>query len=324
MKARKIISLILSFIAVIASVVGIVFLKDSLKELGDYVIFAKFFTLVTNVAIVIVGLVSIGYYTEALLKKKGQETVLPTWMFALRTIVGVAALITFITVVGYLQYTALSNLTPKDTLFWNNICHHYVAPLAFVASLIFFDLDKKYPFKASLFGPLLLVIYMGYAVPICIINRDLWGGAPYVFMDTSKVELWILLLLIPGFIVAGFLLSFVLWLLNRICYLIFIGDEINKEEESEEEKEVEQKVEVTPEDENAVNDVIKTGYNGPRIYHVSKREDKKWQVKFANGKKAIKLFDTQAEAIVFAKKLAKSQDGSIRVHSLKGRIRKAN
>ena len=62
-----------------------------------------------------------------------------------------------------------------------------------------------------------------------------------------------------------------------------------------------------------------------KIYHISKRkEDGMWQVKFANGVKAIKLFNTQAEAIVFAKKLAKSQDGSIRVHSLKGRIRKSN
>ena len=59
-----------------------------------------------------------------------------------------------------------------------------------------------------------------------------------------------------------------------------------------------------------------------RVYHVAKREDGMWQVKFANGQRAIKLFNTQAEAIVFAKKLAKSQLGSIRIHSLKGRIRK--
>ena len=33
-----------------------------------------------------------------------------------------------------------------------------------------------------------------------------------------------------------------------------------------------------------------------RNYHVAKRADGKWQVKFAGGEKAIKLFDTQAEA----------------------------
>lgn len=60
-----------------------------------------------------------------------------------------------------------------------------------------------------------------------------------------------------------------------------------------------------------------------RIYHISKRKDDgKWQVKFAKGQKAIKLFRTQAEAIEYAKVLAENQGGSIRIHSLKGKIRK--
>ena len=33
--------------------------------------------------------------------------------------------------------------------------------------------------------------------------------------------------------------------------------------------------------------------NGKRVYHVSKRSDGKWAVKFAGGEKAIKLFKTQ-------------------------------
>ncbi len=60
-----------------------------------------------------------------------------------------------------------------------------------------------------------------------------------------------------------------------------------------------------------------------KVYHVSKRkEDGKWQVKFANGEKALKLFDTQAEAIAFAKEKAKNQDGSISIHKADGKIRK--
>ena len=43
-----------------------------------------------------------------------------------------------------------------------------------------------------------------------------------------------------------------------------------------------------------------------RNYHVAKRPDGKWQVKFAGGEKAIKLFATQAEAIEYAKKLAEN------------------
>ena len=62
---------------------------------------------------------------------------------------------------------------------------------------------------------------------------------------------------------------------------------------------------------------------GTKTYHIAKRADGKWQVKLANGQVAIKLFSTQKEAIDYAEKLAKNQDGSIRVHSVKGKIRKA-
>lgn len=59
------------------------------------------------------------------------------------------------------------------------------------------------------------------------------------------------------------------------------------------------------------------------IYHVTKRKtDGKWQVKYRKGEKAIKLFDTQAEAIAYAKKLAANRDGSVTVHKTTGQIRK--
>ena len=59
-----------------------------------------------------------------------------------------------------------------------------------------------------------------------------------------------------------------------------------------------------------------------RNYHVAKRPDGKWQVKFAGWEKAIKLFATQAEAIEYAKKLAENQDGSISIHKKDGKMRK--
>ena len=55
-----------------------------------------------------------------------------------------------------------------------------------------------------------------------------------------------------------------------------------------------------------------------RTYHLVKRDDGKWEVKFAGGQKAIKLFDTQKEALEYSKKMAKNQDGSVLVHNSKG------
>lgn len=57
-------------------------------------------------------------------------------------------------------------------------------------------------------------------------------------------------------------------------------------------------------------------------YHVSLREDGKWQVKFAKGERALKVFSTQAEAIEFAKEKAVNQNGSITIHKKDGKIRK--
>ena len=326
MKVRKIISIVINLVALVASIIGFIIIRNTLSVYGDhvYVPYIKFFTLVTNVLICILSLVSIGYDIESLVKKD-KDSDLPISIYTLKLIVAVCSMITFVTVVSYLQFTVYKTIgLDQPVLFWNNICHHYVAPLAFTCGFIFFDIDRRYSFKTTFFGIIVLAIYMSYAIPLSNIAavRSWWLEPPYVFMDYSVMKGWTFLF-IPGFLIGGYALSFLLWLLNRIIYLIFIGDEVKKDDVSEEEKAVEAKVEVTKEDEQEVASVIKTGYKGPRIYHISKREDKMWQVKFANGKKAIKLFNTQAEAIVFAKKLAKSQDGSIRVHSVKGKIRKA-
>lgn len=41
-----------------------------------------------------------------------------------------------------------------------------------------------------------------------------------------------------------------------------------------------------------------------RVYHVSRREDKKWEVRIDGGDKALKLFFTQKEAIDYTRKIS--------------------
>ena len=47
----------------------------------------------------------------------------------------------------------------------------------------------------------------------------------------------------------------------------------------------------------------------------------KWQVKASGSTKAIKMFNTQEEAIKYAKEMAANQGISIRVHGRDGKIR---
>lgn len=57
--------------------------------------------------------------------------------------------------------------------------------------------------------------------------------------------------------------------------------------------------------------------------HVTPHGDS-WQVKGAGNTKATKLFKTQAEAIEYAKSIAKNQDSELFVHKTDGKIRKRN
>ena len=67
-----------------------------------------------------------------------------------------------------------------------------------------------------------------------------------------------------------------------------------------------------------VKKVLPEPKEATRTYHLVKRSDGKWEVKFAGGQKAIKLFATQKEAIEYSKQMAKNQGGSMLVHNSKG------
>ncbi len=75
----------------------------------------------------------------------------------------------------------------------------------------------------------------------------------------------------------------------------------------------------TEEEEEAIEQKQRSGI---RYYHVSLRDDDKWQVKLSKGDKAIKLFDKQSEAIEYARELARSNHGHIVIHRVNGKIRK--
>ena len=66
--------------------------------------------------------------------------------------------------------------------------------------------------------------------------------------------------------------------------------------------------------------------SGKTAYHVSKRDNdgREWKVFIQGSNKVIKLFNTQAEALDYAKSLCKNKDdGSyVLLHGLDGKIRK--
>lgn len=91
-----------------------------------------------------------------------------------------------------------------------------------------------------------------------------------------------------------------------------------KEEKKEEPVKEEKTAEPKAEKKEPAKKEASKGDPGYRTYHLVKREDGKWEVKFAGGQKAIKLFDTQKEALEYSKKMAENQGGKVLVHNSKG------
>ena len=71
---------------------------------------------------------------------------------------------------------------------------------------------------------------------------------------------------------------------------------------------------------------IKKQVSSKTVYHVSKRDNdgREWKVFIEGSEKVIKLFNTQAEALAYAKSLISNKDdGSyVKLHGLDGKIRK--
>ncbi len=102
--------------------------------------------------------------------------------------------------------------------------------------------------------------------------------------------------------------------------------EPKKEEAKKAEPKKEAPVEEKKADARKTQTILLTNEEGntyAKAYHVSRRPElNKWQVKATGSDKALKLFNTQKEAIEYANQLAKNQNVSIRVHSKEGKIRK--
>lgn len=344
MKIKNIFSLIINFIVLAIAAIGVTFATIGYN---NPIAILRFFTLLSNSFVALVSLW--GILRSILALKTNNDKPCFVYKF-FRFAATVSLILTFVVSVAILE-------TANDA--WYEILLHIVIPSVALVEFLFIESDHKNNFLVTLGGISLVIIYAAYILPMCNVGN--WE-APYAFInlkgDDMLQNLLLMALMLLGSYIVSIVLYFINYGLNALLYknadkhLSEIVDDIpevdspveenNEEvietvEEPKEEEKVEEvketktkttkkvakkKVEETPVKEPTVEEEkTKPEY---RIYHVSKRaSDDKWQVKFAKGSKAIKLFRTQAEAIEYAKKLAESQNGSIRVHSVKGKIRKA-
>jgi hypothetical protein len=206
----------------------------------------------------------------------------------------------------------------RDT-FWINT----IAPLLAVISFLFTEFEPKFHFAWSFFCLLPSAVYFAIMLPL-LFNGTV-GVPPYFFMDVKGQDALSVSMWTGGLILFSFLIVVILFLVRKGLSIFLFGRE-------------KPQIKLDSKKEKGGNDrhpkVLKivSGKNGTsskavratdeRVYHISRHPSGKWQVKLASGVKPIRLFKTQGEAISFAKELAETQGGSIRVHSLLGKMRK--
>lgn len=338
-KKHFVAGLIGNAVLVILGIVATVLITISNPQLGELF---KYFTVISNLLVVLVSLVGVCLYASSIAKNKNRVSEL-FQIIKLITVVGVA--ITFTIVLVFL----LPNNPNSDFYDGFQLYLHAIIPLFAVFSFLLLEYPTKLRFR-FFFLPILLpllygVFYFAYAFLAPAGSQVDWYGFMFEVgsrvapVDVSKFTFGNFFLFIGESLGAAAIFGFVFWLVNRIANLIFIGYVVDQNGEEVDEAELEAteeevKEEAEPEAEDAPKAKAKSPAkkisapkkykDGARVYHIarSKFVSRHWQVKLAGGEKAIKIFDTQKEAIDYAKKLVRSQGGSIRIHSMKGQLRK--
>lgn len=347
-KKHAVPGLIGNLIVTALGVVGIVML---LLESSDKVGIFQYFTVLSNVLVTLASFVGVILHIASL--AKGKNLVKEGFqVFKLLTVV--CAAITFTMVLTFLMPR-----DPNNDIWFkgSQLFMHAIVPIASVASFILLEYMTKIRFRFFFIPAIALIVYGAYYAIFAFTAPqgslvDWYGfmfeaGNRIAPVDVSKFTFGTFFLFIGLSIGGALAFGFVFWLLNKIVNLIFVGYTINSdgEEVSEEETVTEEEtVEEEPQEVEEEKSEKKTATSktpktkapktaasapkkykdGARVYHIarSKFVSRSWQVKLAGGEKAIKIFPTQAEAIDYAKRLVRSQGGSIRIHSMKGQLRK--
>lgn len=313
-----------------------------------------YFTFISNVLVTLASFILAILYIVSFTKKK-------CYVFGFFKILKLIAVsmcaITFTMVIIFLRPS-----NPDFPWFGESqLFMHAIVPIFAVFSFIVLEYTPKMKF-AVMFTPMIAVLlygvfYVTYGIFAPAGTQIDWYGfmfeagnrvAPANLGGFTFANFFIFL----GESLGGALIfGFLLWLFNKIVNLSFVGyvleeekDPVAKSEEVVEEEPVveepvseEETAQETPTEEaedkpaKKAKTSNKSRVSAPkkykdsaRVYHISRSKfvSRSWQVKLAGGERAIKIFPTQAEAIEFAKELTRSQGGSIRIHSMKGQLRK--
>lgn len=175
---KKILSVVLKVIIVIASILGVIF-SMVLKE-NEYMGGATsllYFTIQSNIWICLVSLLFLIIQLLGLINKKDY---FKRWMYVIRFIFTVS-----ITLTGIVFCFVLAPLMPAYAWSINNVLTHIVVPLCSIIDLFIDKANFKYKHSHAMLSLIPPAYYLVFAI-ICFVNDVKFAGGvnyPYFFLN---------------------------------------------------------------------------------------------------------------------------------------------
>ena len=216
---------------------------------------------------------------------------------------------------------------------WQAILHYsgalfvgIITPVLTIVKFLGFDLEPKLRMRSALFGLLVGGAWDAFGCLYFWLRPSNTTQRQWYMFNYADTPWWVIVVWLVGFLVAGYIFALILLAIRNAVrkgalkpepvVKKFILRIVRRREPEPEQEEEPKERPIAAETETIDNP------KAARTYHVTKNPDGMWQVRLAGGERAIRLFPTQKEAIVFANRLVKTRGGSIRVHGVNGKIRK--
>jgi len=340
----NIVALVLNVAIIALMATGIALFKGEfgVEQLKHFAVLSTFVTAFSSLLMIIPNIVNI----------KTNETHTPKLFFSLRYLSAVMSVVTLVAVLVFIcpnEKDGFKNLfnVQDGWLFF-----YFIIPIISIFMFMFIETEKRERFGATFIPLAFVTVYaLGIIIPTVVILVQKGGQAAaefvpnYFFLFTKEmVEGWkasgrgdlgnLTAGLCILFGIINYLLTYVvalfLFAFNRVTYSIAVGveykDEKVEQKEEKQKQEIKENETIKEKIANFVKEEVsfKPGTKLDHVYHISyhDRKLKTWKVKSENAGRALKVFKNQKEAIEYAKGQVKLHGGSIRVHSVRGAIRK--
>ena len=213
MSKKKLIgSLILNTFTVISVIVCIIILLN--KNNNTF----RMFTTQSNVISGVVGLIIVIFEILILLKKRNE---LPNWVKVVKMVTTTGVTLTFIVVVFYLGFVAVSQGRNYFIVFRNtNVFFHFLTPVSAILSFILFEGTDGIKFKLTFLNVIHMVGYsIFYAINVFThLSSDGKVQRKYDWYYFVQGENWTFAIMAIGLLLVTFGIGFILWWSNKKIY----------------------------------------------------------------------------------------------------------